>query len=96
MPGKRQKSSIVTFKADKTLLEAMKGMPNRSEFIRDAVSAALDSVCPLCDGTGILSPSQKSHWNEFAADHTMVECDDCHEQHLVCTSKPKNKANQNE
>ena len=95
MPRKRQKSTIITFKADKTLMEAMKRIPNRSEFIRDAVSMALDSVCPLCDGTGILSPGQKTHWNEFAADHTIVECDECHEQHLVCASKPTKKGHRN-
>ncbi|UCD29345.1 MAG: CopG family transcriptional regulator [Planctomycetota bacterium] len=95
MPRKQQKSSVVTFKADQALLEAMKGIPNRSEFIRDAVSAALDSVCPLCDGTGVLTPSQKNHWNEFAVDHTIVECDDCHEQHLVCANKPLDEAGQN-
>jgi len=91
MPKRRQKLNIITFKADKSLLEAMEGIPNRSEFIRDAVSAALDSVCPLCDGTGILTPGQKSHWNEFAVNHVIVECAECHEQYLVCPGKPTRK-----
>ena len=54
MGRRKQKTEIVTFKADESLLVAMEGIPNRSEFIRDAVSAALESVCPLCSGTGIL------------------------------------------
>lgn len=78
------KSEIVTFKADRALLQAMQGLPNRSEFIRAAVLAALDSVCPLCRGTGILSAQQRQHWATFARSHTVQECDDCHELHLVC------------
>ncbi len=91
MTKQRQKSKIVTFKADKTLLEAMQGIPNRSEFIRDAVSTALESVCPLCDGTGILSPGQKKHWQEFSITHAIAECEECHEQYLVCPNKPVRK-----
>ena len=84
MPSKKHKTEIVTFKADESLLLAMEGIPNRSEFIRDAVSAALDSVCPLCKGTGILSPEQKQHWRTFSADHAVVKCEECHEDHLIC------------
>ncbi len=78
------RQEIITFKADPSLLDALKGIANRSEFIRTAVLAALDSVCPLCRGTGILKPHQKNHWQEFAADHSLSECDDCHELYLVC------------
>lgn len=79
-----QKSEIVSFKADRALLQAMQGLPNRSEFIRSAVLAALDSACPLCRGTGILSAQQRAHWSTFARSHTVQECDQCHEYHLVC------------
>ncbi|MBU0640189.1 MAG: ribbon-helix-helix domain-containing protein [Planctomycetes bacterium] len=89
MAKARQKQEIVTFKANASLLEAMRGVPNRSEFIRAAVVAALDGVCPLCKGTGILTPNQKTHWETFAKDHAVSECNDCHELHLVCSSKGK-------
>lgn len=79
-----QKPAIVTFKADPSLLAAMEGIPNRSEFIRNAVLAALASVCPLCRGTGILTPNQKRHWDAFADHHRLHKCDDCSEVHLVC------------
>ena len=62
MPTVRNKPEIITFKADKSLLDAMKGIPNRSAFIRSAVLAALDSACPLCGGTGVLTPSQRERW----------------------------------
>jgi hypothetical protein len=84
---KKNKNEIVTFKADHALLEAMKGIPNRSEFIRSAVMHALESVCPLCQGTGILTPAQKDHWKAFASDHRVEECDDCHEMHIVCAHR---------
>jgi metal-responsive CopG/Arc/MetJ family transcriptional regulator len=81
------KSEIVTFKVDGSLLEAMKGIPNRSEFIRSAVLAALDSSCPMCNGTGILTPNQKRHYEELSKDHTIEECKECHETHIVCLRK---------
>ena len=66
----------------------MRGIPNRSEFIRAAVLTALDNLCPLCKGTGILLPNQKNHWNEFAKHHHVEECETCHAVHLVCPQSP--------
>jgi hypothetical protein len=86
--ARKGKPETVTFKVDADLLEAMRGIPNRSEFIRAALLAALESVCPLCSGTGLLTPGQKRHWEAFARDHAMAECDECHELHVVCTSRP--------
>ena len=81
MPRKRE---IITFKVDEPLFEAMNGMPNRSEFIRAAILSALDNVCPLCKGSGIMSPDQRKHWVTFSEHHALTECDDCHAVHLVC------------
>ena len=85
--ARKAKQEVVTFKAGRSLLEAMKGIPNRSEFIRSAVLSALESACPLCKGTGILSPNQKRHWDALAVDHVLAECGKCHEVHLVCHSR---------
>ena len=87
MAEKSQKTEIISFKADQSILEAMKNIPNRSEFIRNAVMTALDSSCPLCGGTGILTPHQQEHWNVFKKDHSLLECSDCREYHLVCERK---------
>lgn len=81
---KKPKSEIITFKVDQALVQAMRQIPNRSEFIRAAILAAMDSVCPLCNGTGILTPKQKEHWREFSRDHRLQECDHCHEVRIVC------------
>ena len=83
----RNKAEVITFKADESLREAMKGIPNRSEFIRSALLAAMDSVCPLCKGTGILTPNQKQHWTTLAKDHSIEECGECHEVTMVCSKK---------
>ena len=82
----RGKQQIVTFKADDALIEAMAGIPNRSEFIRAAILAALDGACPLCRGTGVLSSNQQRHWREFSRSHAVEECCTCHERYLVCAA----------
>lgn len=86
---KKGKTEIITFKVDEALSEALKDIPNRSEFIRAAVTSALAATCPLCQGSGFLTPSQKSHWDTFARDHRVQECDDCHEKFLICTHSKK-------
>jgi hypothetical protein len=85
MSGER-KQEVITFKVDKTLWEALQGIPNRSEFIRSAILSALASVCPLCSGTGNLTPDQRRHWDCFAQSHPLAECEDCHAVHLVCVA----------
>ena len=85
----KKKSEIITFKADASLLEALQGVENRSSFIRAAVLAALDSTCPLCKGSGILTPNQRKHWQEFSDKHSIRECDDCNELHLVCDDRTR-------
>jgi hypothetical protein len=84
MASQRRKREIITFEADEPLRKAMYGIPNRSEFIRAAILSALDSVCPLCKGSGILTADQRKHWVEFAEHHALAECQDCHAVHLVC------------
>ncbi len=84
MAEQRRKEEIITFKVDERLAAAMAGIENRSAFIRDAILAALGNTCPVCRGTGILSVSQQSHWEEFAAHHHIETCSKCNEARLVC------------
>jgi len=81
---KKQKTEIITFKVDPSLAKAISYVSNRSEFIRTAVLNALDNTCPLCNGTGILTPDQKKHWDKLSTDHHIEECGECHENYLVC------------
>ena len=80
----RKKQEVITFKVDAALNEAMEGIPNRSAFIRSAILAALESTCPLCRGTGVLSVEQLGHWREFSKNHSVEKCEDCHSFHIVC------------
>ncbi len=80
----KKNQDIVTFKVDKALLDLMKGIENRSEFIRVALLAALNNVCPVCRGTGVLTPNSKEHWEKFSQDHRVKECGGCHEMTVVC------------
>lgn len=89
-----KKSEIITFKADQSLLKAFKGVENRSRFIRQAVSAALENVCPLCKGSGTLTVNQMRHWDTFAEDHSLRRCSSCHEVHLVCGKRPSKQPHQ--
>lgn len=90
----KSKQSIVTFKADETLVDALAGIENRSAFIRNAILAALENACPLCLGSGILSPMQRAHWEDFCRDHAVEECDECHERHLTCAAGEADSAQQ--
>jgi len=92
MPAPKRKEQVITLKADGSLLEAMKGIPNRSRFIRDAILAALENVCPLCNGTGTLTPQQRRHWDEFATTHAVEECPKCHETYLTCIGQQAGRA----
>jgi hypothetical protein len=78
------RQTIVTFKADDALIDALQGVPNRSAFIRSAILAALDNTCPLCQGSGTLNPHQKKHWLSFRQAHAVAECDECRQPHLIC------------
>lgn len=87
MAGQKAKRDVITFKVDAALREAMKGVPNRSEFIRSAILSASGNICPLCKGQGLLSPDQLEHWRSFSRGHHVAECADCHALHLVCSGE---------
>jgi hypothetical protein len=75
-------------------MDVLKRIPNRSAFIRSAILAAMDNVCPLCQGTGFLSPEQKIHWEAFAKDHPLQECSKCNELYLVCSRQDSEKSDE--
>lgn len=87
MKRHNKKQETITFKADGALAEALKQMTNRSEFIRNAVLHALDNNCPLCQGTGTLTPEQQKHWTGFLSTHALQKCGECQAVHLVCEAE---------
>lgn len=78
--------ATLSFKADNALALALRGIPNRSRFIRDAILIALKHICPMCGGTGVFTPNQRRHWQEFQKHHALQECRECRAVHLVCTA----------
>lgn len=83
-----KKADTVTFKVDPGLLEILQAMPNRSEFIRSAILNALDHVCPLCGGSGVLSPNQKKCWEKFTEEHEIKKCSKSDEIVFLCNVEP--------
>ena len=81
-----KKQEIITFKVDESLIDALRGIENRSDFIRTAILSALENTCPLCKGAGTLTPTARRHWETFARSHPMQECDRCHAVHPICNA----------
>ncbi|MBI9102769.1 MAG: CopG family transcriptional regulator [Spirochaetales bacterium] len=87
-----KKESVVSFKADDELAKLLQAMPNRSEFIRRALMQAMDSTCPLCQGSGIMTPSQRQHWDAFTNHHHVGVCPSgCGETILFCDHDEKHE-----
>lgn len=42
----------VTFRVAPDLAEALRELPNQTQFVEDALRSALGRVCPVCDGSG--------------------------------------------
>ena len=84
---KEGKQEVITFKVDSDLADIIKLQPNRSEFISKAILNAIDNTCPLCRGTGIITPRQKVHWDKFLETHLVERCKDCDAVHLVCKNQ---------
>lgn len=83
MTGKK-KEEIITFKADEALAGLLRTFPNRSDFIRRTLLQALGNECPLCNGSGTLTPNQMNHWETFSQHHCIDKCETCNEFFLSC------------
>ena len=80
----KKKERIFTFKVDEDLAGSLDEIANKSAFIRRAVEEALGRKCPLCGGTGALSPAQDRHLREFLTLHPLEKCEQCDAVHFVC------------
>jgi hypothetical protein len=85
------KSDLITFKVEHSLSELIDRLPNKSEFIRKAILCALENTCPLCQGTGVLTPEQANHWKSFTAHHRVERCAECKSIYLSCEGEGKGK-----
>lgn len=80
----KKKERVFTFKTDDRLAENLEKIPNKSEFIRKAIEAALERKCPLCSGTGSLTGDQQKHMQHFLTVHSLEKCEECNAVHFVC------------
>ena len=78
------KTDLITFKVEPSLAELINRLPNKSEFIRNAILGALQNTCPLCQGRGVLTPEQRGHWDRFTEHHSVETCGDCSAVYLAC------------
>ncbi len=80
----KKKERTFTFKTDESMGDSLDAIPNKSEFIRQAVQTALEQKCPLCSGTGTLTEQQQDHLQEFLTFHSLEKCSKCEAVHFVC------------
>lgn len=50
---------VVTLRVPRDLARLLDQLPNRSDFIRTAIEAQLDVVCPCCSGSGRVSRDER-------------------------------------
>lgn len=74
---KNRNTVIVTFKVDEELAKLLKSLPNRSEFIRDAIMSRMAVPCPACGGSGRLSKAQALDIKALLDSHYVGRCLNC-------------------
>ncbi|GMV96903.1 MAG: hypothetical protein AMXMBFR83_12630 [Phycisphaerae bacterium] len=77
----QHKQTVVSFRVDRHLAELLDALPDKSTFIRDAIMQRFYTVCPCCDGRGVL-PKLIADWlASQLPDFEAVECTCCHYQY---------------
>lgn len=87
----KKKERVFTFKADEQLAALLDKVPNRSDFIRNAIETALEYKCPLCHGRGSLTAAQRKHLGEFLVHHSLEKCEECNAVHFTCDTEKEYK-----
>jgi len=78
MPAKPLKSRTVAVKVEAELADFLARLPNKSEFIRQAILAQFGTACPLCSGAGQLASALGSHYAPLLEKHRERACQKCH------------------
>lgn len=71
------KSTLVAFKVEEELAEFLDKLPNKSEFIRQAIQSKLGRTCPLCFGTGAVSNDTHDRFQAFLEKFDLHHCESC-------------------
>ena len=76
-PGADQQETVLSFRVDHHLAEALNRLPDRSGFIRRAILRAFYRVCPACQGKGVLPEQAAGPIEAFIAEHLPARCECC-------------------
>ncbi len=71
------KQRVVTFKVEDEIAAFLDAMPNKSEFIRKALLAALMEPCPICQGKGSVPRSLRRDLEVIFEKQQSVPCAFC-------------------
>jgi hypothetical protein len=79
MAKRQPKSSIIALKVDAETAAMLDALPNKSEFVRAALRARLDEVCPMCRGSGLRTEAPVAHAPGGRHLHALprLRCGDC-------------------
>ena len=77
MNHEKSKQRIVTFKLEEEFAAFLDTLPNKSEFIRKALLAALMEPCPVCNGKGSVPRSLRADLQKIFDEREFVPCSYC-------------------
>ena len=73
----KAKQRVVTFKVEDDVASFLDAMPNKSEFIRKALLAALLEPCPVCHGKGSVPRSLRRDLEIIFGGEKFIPCSFC-------------------
>lgn len=88
MARKAPKTDIVAFKVEKDLADLLNKLPNKSAFIRKAITAQLGMACPLCMGKGVVPRGIHDHYVGLIKQMAAHPCDGCGSELTVPLNDP--------
>ncbi len=77
MSQKMPKTVVVAFKVEEELAEFLNQLPNKSAFIRKAISAQMNMACPVCHGSGQVNRWIHDHFVPLINSLNDKTCDGC-------------------
>lgn len=68
---------IISFKVNAELGRLLDALPNKSDFIRQAILTQFRAICPFCRGKGVVPSGLGEHYTAVFACHRHVRCAGC-------------------
>jgi hypothetical protein len=68
---------IISFKVNPELGRLLDALPNKSDFIRQAILTQFRAICPFCRGKGVVPRGLGEHYTGVFACHRHVRCAGC-------------------